>query len=85
LACHEKIEKLEAQVAELTGQKKALEKVRDEHTILKATHESVKVSLDMKSERVTKLEGEVDGYKHKITELKQKIASQEQEVKEKDR
>jgi len=42
--------------------------------LLKATHESVKVSLEMKSERVTKLEGEVDQQKQKIAELRQKIS-----------
>ena len=47
-------------MADLSGQKKALEKIRDEHILLKATHESVKVSLDMKVERIGKLEGEVE-------------------------
>lgn len=75
LVCHEKIEKLEALVADLSGQKKSLEKIRDEHALLKVTHESVKVSLDMKSERVAKLEGEVDQQKTKISELRAKIAA----------
>jgi hypothetical protein len=47
---------LEAQVADLTDKKKALEKIRDEHILLKATHDSVKISLDIKAERVVKLE-----------------------------
>lgn len=85
LACHEKIEKLEAQVADLSGQKKALEKVRDEHILLKATHESTKVSLDMKTEKVAKLEGEVEQQKQRIQELKQRISAQDQELRDKDR
>jgi hypothetical protein len=60
LDCHEKIAKLEAQVADLSNQKKNLEKIRDEHILLKATHESTVISLDMKSQRIEKLESEVE-------------------------
>jgi hypothetical protein len=44
--------------------------VRDEHILLKATHESTKVSLDLKTEKVAKLEGEVEQQKQRIQELK---------------
>lgn len=78
----DKIIELERIIVELQGEKKKLEKVRDEHVQLKITHETTKQQLEVKMQRVEKLEQEVAVHKDKIADLKAKLTTKETELKD---
>ena len=81
----DKITELEKIIAELQAEKKKLEKIRDEHIQLKITHDTTKQQLEVKTQRVEKLEQEVVVHKDKITDLKAKLSAKESELKDQER